>query len=151
MNRTLIILSAITAVGLFFSGIALPTTADAQTAAKDRLALMKSNGKNFVQIKKATDTQTITAAAKAINANAKKLASADLWPKGSHGGDTRAKVEIWQNMGKFIANLKSLENASDNLIKVSLGGDLGNSKKAFGAMARVCGGCHKEFQAPKNK
>ncbi|MBT7957421.1 MAG: cytochrome c [Rhodospirillaceae bacterium] len=151
MKRTLTVVSVIIAASMFLAGVAMPTTADAQSAAKDRVALMKLNGKNMGKIKKATDTQTIVEAAKVINANTKKLASADLWPAGSGGGETRAKMEIWQNMGDFKAKLKALEDSSANLIKVSMGGDLGNSKKAFGAMAKNCGGCHKVYQVPKKR
>lgn len=151
MIGTLTILSAFFAVGLLILGTTLPSSADAQMAAKQRNGLMKLNGKNMGVIKKAKDIQTIVAAAKVINANAKKLASADLWPKGSHGGKSRAKMEIWQDMGGFKAKLKAFDDASANLIKVAMGGNLGASKKAFGAMAKTCGGCHKAFRGPKPK
>ena len=103
------------------------------------------------KLKQAGDTQTMVAAAKIINATAKKLAADDLWPKGSGGGETRAKMEIWQDMAGFKAKLKATENASANLIKVSMGGNLGAAKGAFGAMGKTCGGCHKAFRAPKKK
>jgi cytochrome c556 len=151
MTRSISLLSVFIAVGLLISGVTLPSTADAQMAAKERSDLMKLNGKNFGKLKKAKDTATMLAAAKVINGNAKKLASAALWPKGSHGGDTRAKIEIWQNMDDFKMKIKALENASANLIKVSMGGNLGAAKKAFGAMAQTCGGCHKLYQAPKKR
>ncbi len=151
MQRTFTLLSAFVAVGLFFSGITLPSTADAQMADKDRVKLMKMMGDNMKKLKQANDTATMIAAAKVINADAKKLGDARLWPKGSGGGETRAKMEIWQDMAGFKKSLNALENASANLIKVSMGGNLGDSKKAFGAMGKICGGCHKVFRAPKKK
>jgi len=151
MKRTMMVLSAFIAAGIFIFGVALPTSAEAQSAHDNRVKLMKTMGGNMKKLKMAPDTQTMVAAAKIVNAAAKKLAAADLWPSGSGGGDTRAKMEIWQDMGGFKANLKGLDEASANLIKVSMGGNLGSSKKAFGAMAKKCGGCHKAFRAPKKK
>jgi len=144
-------LSAIFAAGFFMSGIAFPTTAEAQSAHDNRIKLMKTMGGNMKKLKMAADTQTMLAAAKIVNATAKKLAAADLWPNGSGGGETRAKMEIWKDMAGFKEKLKATENASANLIKVSMGGNLGAAKGAFGAMGKTCGGCHKAFRAPKKK
>jgi cytochrome c556 len=151
MKRNLTFLSALIAAGLFISGITLSTTVEAQMVAKERNQMMKMLGGNMKKLKQATDTATMVAAAKVINMNAKKLGDEKLWPKGSGGGETRAKMEIWQDMAGFKSKMKDLENASANLIKVAMGGNLGDSKKAFGAVGKTCGGCHKPFRAPKNK
>ena len=86
-------------------------------------------------------------AAAAIAAATKKLG--DMWPAGSGGSATRAKAEVWSNMGDFKAKLGAMQSATDALIKASAGSDLGAAKKAFGSVGRTCGGCHKVYRGPK--
>ena len=149
MKRLVTLFSVLIVAIWYISSLALPTTAVAQTAQKDRLVLMKTIGGNMKKLKMAGDTETMATSAKIIIETAKKLSAKGLWPKGSHGGETRAKEEIWQDMGDFMAKLKATKNAAVNLLKVSMGGNLGDAKNAFGAMGRTCGGCHKLYRIPK--
>jgi cytochrome c556 len=146
MNRLLTLLTTFISVSFFILSISPPTLADAQTASKNRHLLMKVLGANMKKLKQATDATSMVAAAKIINDTSKRLDNDDLWPQGSGGEKSRAKIEIWQDMAGFKAKFKELENASAKLIEISMTDDLSASKKAFSAVGRTCGSCHKVFR-----
>ena len=135
-------------VVMIMAGASQPALAQEKTALqKDRNAQMKVLGRSMGQLKKASDTASMQAPAAAIAAATKKLG--DMWPAGSGGSATRAKAEVWSNMGDFKAKLGAMQSAADALIKASAGSDLGAAKKAFGGVGRTCGGCHKVYRGPK--
>ena len=59
MKRSLAIVSVLAALGLFFTGVTLPTPADAQSAQENRLKLMKTMGGNMRKLKMAAETSTM--------------------------------------------------------------------------------------------
>jgi cytochrome c556 len=115
---------------------------------KERNQTMKALGGAMKGLKGASDTATMKTHGMAIQAAGAKLEN--MWPDGSIG-DSRAKPEIWQNMGDFKAKLQAMNDAAANLVKVSGGSDLGAAKKAFGAVGATCGGCHKVYRGPKKE
>ena len=148
MKRTLTLLSAFIAAGLF---IAAPTSADAQMAVKERGKLMKMMGGNMKKLKQASDAKTVAAAANAINVAARSLAADSLWPKGSHKGETRAKKEIWQNMKDFKSKLNGVEKIASLAALTAQRGNYGQAKNMLRQIGATCGGCHKVYRAPKKK
>jgi cytochrome c556 len=113
---------------------------------KERNSTMKALSGAMKGLKGASDTATMKTHAMALQAASAKLGN--MWPDGSIG-ESRAKPEIWQNMGDFKAKLKAMDDAAANLVRVSGGSDLGAAKKAFGAVGATCGGCHKVYRGPK--
>ena len=145
-----IIISLLT-IGIMFQITSIDSVYSSETnkAWNDRMKLFKEMGANMRELKKAQDTVVMLKSAKIININSKKLFKTGLWPKGSGGGETRAKIEIWQNMQDFQMKFKSLEKASANLIVVVKKGDIDPAKESFRKMAKTCSSCHREYRAPK--
>ena len=118
-----------------------------------RKAIMWSIGAHMNGIKAglgAKDGKSIAGHARAISALATTLPK--LFPKGSgsEAGQTRAKPEIWQQWEKFVAAAEALQSEATELAAVAGEGDVAMAAPQFGEMARVgCGGCHRQFRAPK--
>ncbi|HEX9810409.1 MAG TPA: cytochrome c [Alphaproteobacteria bacterium] len=160
-----IVLSSFLAAGALMLGLAmvpqhvgaaeevLVAQASATGASKRRLALMREMSKT---------RKALTASAKAGKigpgdvARGERIAAitqelGGLWPEGS-GSDkikTRAKPEIWKDMGKFRQNLEGIQKAAADGAAAAKAGDAAGVGKAMGAMN--CGGCHKPFRGPKPK
>jgi cytochrome c556 len=139
------------------AGVSAGVSAQAQDkmmAMKDRVALMKENGKNLGPIGKtvkgemAADYAALAANAAAIRDNAMKLK--DMFPEGSGGGESRALPAIWENKADFNASLVKLASAADAFAKEAATGSMADLKASFGAIAGNCAGCHKSYRAEKN-
>ena len=74
-----------------------------------------------------------------------------LFPKGSGGGDSRSKPEIWTEWDKFEAAAHALSAATPALVAAAKTGDAGQIGAAIGPVGKACGGCHKPFRKPKKK
>jgi cytochrome c556 len=74
-----------------------------------------------------------------------------LFPKGSGGGTSRAKDEIWAQWDKFQASADALAAATPALAAAAKTGDAAQIGTAIGAVGKACGACHKAFRAPKKK
>jgi len=139
---------ALLGVVMITAGASQQALAQEKTALqKDRNAQMKVLGRSMGQLKNASDTAAMRAPAQAVLDATKKLG--EMWPAGSGGPATRAKAEIWSNMGDFKAKLNAMQGAAEALIKAAAGSDLGAAKGAFGGVGRTCGGCHKVYRGPK--
>jgi cytochrome c556 len=82
--------------------------------------------------------------AAAINAIAGM--TADLFPAGSGGDNTRAKDEIWSNAADFKAKVADFQNAAAMVFAAANSGDAAAVGKAMGALGGSCGGCHKPYR-----
>jgi cytochrome c556 len=71
----------------------------------------------------------------------------DAFLPGSDKGDTRAKPEIWSNAAKFKQATDKFNADAAKLVAASKAGTLDAVKGPFGALAKNCGGCHKEYRA----
>ena len=71
----------------------------------------------------------------------------DAFLPGSDKGDTRAKPEIWKNADKFKQTMDGFNSDAAKLVAASKAGTLDAVKGPFGALAKNCGGCHKEFRS----
>lgn len=71
----------------------------------------------------------------------------DAFLPGSDKGDTRARPEIWKNADKFKQAVDRFNSDAAKLVAASKAGTLDAVKGPFGAVAKNCGGCHKEFRS----
>ena len=73
-----------------------------------------------------------------------------LFPETSKtGGDTGARLEIWQNMDDFKARFAKF--AADAKAATADVKDLDSFKAAFGAIGKNdCGGCHEKYRVKKS-
>ncbi|HTQ74156.1 MAG TPA: cytochrome c [Burkholderiales bacterium] len=53
---------------------------------------------------------------------------------------------VWSEPAKFKQAQDTFQNAVQNLVKVSRGGDEGAQKAAIGGIGKACGGCHENFR-----
>ena len=126
----------------------LPAVAQEKTALqKERTAKMKILARSMFQLKNAPNAASMKAPATAIAATSRKLAN--MWPEGSGGTSTRAKLEIWAKMGDFKAKLMDMQNAADELVSATGVADLSVAKSAFSGVGRACAACHKVYRRPK--
>lgn len=132
-------------------GIAPAQALDPGESIYARKAMMWSMGAHMGGIKAglaAKNGKLVASHARAIAALVPAFEK--MFPKGTETGKTRAKAEIWQQMGKFQAAGKLLQTEATALAQVALTGDMGKTAAQFGKMAKLgCGGCHKPFRAPK--
>jgi cytochrome c556 len=166
-----VIIPSILAAGLLAGGLAFtgasqagPTKSDAasvnvaqasaQAASKKRRDLFKSQSKARKALNKAAKTGKI---GPADVANAEKIAAAwkqlpGLFDDKGTGSDmikSRAKPDIWKNMGDFKKRLAKAQKASVDGLTAAKAGDAKGVATAMKAMS--CGGCHKKYRAPKPK
>jgi len=71
----------------------------------------------------------------------------DAFAPGSDKGDTRARPEIWKDAGKFKETMDRFNADTLKLVAAARAGNLEAVKGPFGAVAKNCGGCHKQFRA----
>ena len=60
--------------------------------------------------------------------------------------ETRAKPEIYKNMGKFDQYAKDMQGALVKLNAAAKSGDQNAVKAAFGATGKACKACHDDFR-----
>ncbi len=119
---------------------------------KYRRIVMQSHGTHLLPISMIASGEvsfTGHIAAHARAAHAVSLMLADLFPKGTDVGDTRAKPEIWQNWAKFETAVETLKTATAELVRVAEGGDLAAIGAQLQNVGKACGGCHKPFRKEK--
>lgn len=146
--------AAVLAVGLVSAGTASVSYGQ-EAIVKERLALMKKNGKNFGAIKKAAgagDWAGVAANAAAISKRSRSITGYFPASTSPDKVRTRAKPDIWSNWVGFVGAAKNLENLSAKLAQVAKGGDKGAIMAQFGQTGKMgCGGCHSKFRGPKLK
>jgi cytochrome c556 len=71
----------------------------------------------------------------------------DAFAPGSDKGDTKARPEIWKDAGKFKETMDRFNADTLKLVAAARAGNLEAVKGPFGAVAKNCGGCHKQFRA----
>ncbi len=152
---------------ILFAGVAVMIVAggvgavvqEAQSAdpAAVRKALMKQNSAMLKNVKRFLKGHKRAVSADDLALNGVILAgNADimlkLFPKGSGGGKTRAKAEIWQDWSGFKAAAATFKTEAMNYSKAAESGDKAAIKKAADQLGKVgCGGCHKKFRTAKKK
>lgn len=69
-----------------------------------------------------------------------------LFPEGSDFGETKAKVEIWEQWDKFQEVALEAKNATAALDRAVAEGGAARIGDAMKAVGQACKGCHKEFR-----
>ena len=116
---------------------------------KYRQNVMKSIGSNIGNIAMVAKGEVSFIGNAAMNARAIRDglgAAATLFPE---AGETRALPSIWQDNAKFVAALEKSQQAADAMIAAAETGDIGEVRKAIGALGKSCGGCHEDFRKKK--
>ncbi|WP_149540776.1 c-type cytochrome [Siccirubricoccus phaeus] len=71
-----------------------------------------------------------------------------LFPAGSGAGDTKARPEIWQNMGDFQAVNARMVGQVEALRTAAAAGDAAAFAEAYRVTgAQYCGACHRNYRA----
>ena len=70
----------------------------------------------------------------------------ELFPPGSHGGDSAAKAKIWDNWEDFTAKTTASLDAIAVLAIAADGGDNQSIKQAFGKVGKTCSSCHRTYR-----
>jgi len=116
-----------------------------------RQNVMKSVGANITNIAavakgEISDTRNVAANARAIRDGLQM--AAPLFPAGTgkEAGKTRALPSIWEDTPKFVDSLKASQAAAEDMIVAGETNDLGEIRKAIGALGKTCGGCHDDFR-----
>lgn len=75
--------------------------------------------------------------------------AADLFPKGSDKGETRALPRIWEQPYDFAKTVQALQAATGEMVAAARSGEGNEIRNAFAALGKACGGCHKKFRKKK--
>lgn len=154
MTRFKTIIAGVATVGLL-AGAAI--SAGHSDPVKERKDIMKSFGANSGILGKMASGDVAYDSVKAGEAAAAIAAvlsndNSHLWPEGSEQGmaaDSRAKIEIWQDMAGFGAEWMKFGEAAANLATAA-SVDLASLQGAIGPLGASCGSCHKAYRGPKN-
>ena len=73
----------------------------------------------------------------------------ELFPPGTgpEAGDTRAKLEIWQQQQRFAEVARQVSGQAAALVAAAQRGDPQAITTEFAKLGRACGGCHEAFRA----
>lgn len=140
---------AVVSAALLVSGMA---HAD---AIADRQALMKDIGKSvgaiapMIKGEKPFDAAVALAALEKIDADAKKIDVATLFPAGSDKGDTEASPKIWEDTADFTKHVDKFK-ADAAAAAASKPETLDALKVAFQQVSANCGACHQPYRIKKN-
>lgn len=115
-----------------------------------RQKLMKGQSAASKAIKNAAkdkDYATIETKAKDLAGSAGKIA--DLFPKGSTKGKTKAKADIWDKWDDFGKAASKLGKAAGDLASAAAAKDEAKVEAGVKAVSGSCSGCHKAFRGEK--
>ena len=120
---------------------------------KDREAIMKGLGKAafgalgpIVKGEAPFDAAVVSAALADIDAGAKKIDVAALFPAGSTGES--ASPKIWENLPDFTAKMDKLKADAAAAVAANPQ-DIDALKSQFGTLMNSCGGCHELYRVKK--
>jgi cytochrome c556 len=146
----LLALGAMLALGAANSTGAL--AADKEQVIKDRQALMKDQGRDWLVVRNYVEGKADQAAAlSAVESLAKSLPTVpNYFPPGTEGpspdGKWAPKPEVWSEHDKFLAADKKVADQVATLDAALRSGDKAKLEAAFKDL-NVCSGCHEPFRA----
>ena len=160
MRRVLMVSAALALVGIGIAAVTPVVAQDKTAAVTERQNLMKSNGQvvyrlvpGYIRNGQGTPEDIAKGAATIVD-NFKKVpplfvagtSTADL------GDKTKAKPEIWQNMGAFAAQAKKTSDLAEALKAAAKTGDKEKISAAYTTLNRDgCTACHNQFRAEPPK
>ncbi|MFC4626074.1 c-type cytochrome [Daeguia caeni] len=124
-------------------------------AIADRQALMKDIGRSvgaivpMIKGEKPFDAAAALAALEQIDADAKKIDVATMFPAGSDKGDTEASPKIWEDMDGFTKAVDKFK-ADAAAAAAAKPDSLDGLKLAFQQVSANCGSCHQSYRLKKN-
>ena len=125
---------------------------DAKDPIRFRWYVMENIGDLSKQLKKSLeggDVKAMVPGARAIAIHATRIP--ELFPKGSTGGKSRAKPEIWAKWDEFVKDAAALRTEADELGAVATGGDRAAAEAQLGKTFGACKSCHEDFREPEKK
>jgi cytochrome c556 len=126
---------------------------EAKGIIKERMEIMSDVGREMKCIGRMTrgqrplDRNKIAVAAGNIGNHGKRMA--ELFPKGSNNGVSRASTKIWEKWDLFLSNANQLVTAAGQLEYIATKGEEKAIKASYKALSKTCGGCHKLFRTKK--
>ena len=69
-----------------------------------------------------------------------------MFPRGTHDGNTKAKLIIWEKWSEFEAASEAFVRESEKLLQVAENGDMKAFAKQIRTTGKSCGACHKHFK-----
>jgi len=141
-------------VGIMTVGVTAPGGAadDPANVVKYRITLMKTQTGHLQAIGSVVKGEVAYGAHVKAHADAIEAISemaGEVFPKGSAVGESRAKPEIWEDWGKFLAAYDAYKAEAAKLAEVAGSGDLKAIGAQLGNLGKSCGGCHKPFRKEK--
>jgi len=155
MKRTIKIFAKSTIMAIGLALVATTAGADGLTsvenAIKYRKSVMNALGGHMGSIARIANgeveyTEHILGHSTAINAIASM--TANIFPRGSGGSNSRAKDEVWQDTAKFDEAVKAFQSAAANLLQAANSGEKDAVGAALSGVGKSCGTCHKTFRKP---
>jgi cytochrome c556 len=126
--------------------------ADKEQVIKERQALMKDQGREWLAVKNYVEGKADQAAAlSAVASLAKSIPTVpNYFPPGTEGpspdGKYAPKPEVWSERDKFLAANKKVTDQVSALDAAIRSGDKPKVEAAFKDL-NVCNGCHETFRA----
>jgi cytochrome c556 len=146
------LLAAMAVLAIAAAGTTGALAADKEQVIKDRQALMKDQGRQWLVVRNYLEDKADQAAAlSALESLKKSLPTVqNYFPPGTEGPDPdgkwAAKSEIWSEHDKFLAAQKKVADQVAALDEAVNGGDKAKAQAAFKDLA-ICGACHETFRA----
>lgn len=128
--------------------------ADSKDTIKYRKNIMKTIGANAsasaaILKGKVDHKDRLSDHAKTLDTFTKDIA--ELFPKGSDSGDTRALPSIWKRWSDFEKSAKDSHEKAAAFSKAVATNDGAAMKAAFKELSGSCKACHKDFRKKKKK
>jgi len=136
------------------SGVNATAHEQATGVVKERMELMKANGKAMkalsamVKGESPYNAAEVKMLATSIQSNSSQVPK--LFPEGSLQPPTEALPTIWQDWPKFESLTRQLGETSGAVADAADGG-LGTVVPAFVGLAKTCNACHTDFRKKKEK
>jgi cytochrome c556 len=128
--------------------------ADSKEIIKYRQNIMKTIGANAsasaaILQGKVDHKDRLSDHAKTLDTFTKDIA--ELFPKGSDSGDTRALPSVWKDWGDFEKSAKDTHEKAAAFSKAVASNDGAAIKAAFKDLGESCKSCHKDYRKKKEE
>ncbi len=135
------------------AGTAFSVSADDKAAIKYRQAVMSAVGGHMggsVAIIKGKVPYKEDLVAYATGLDDMANIAANAFKHKTDGGKTRAKPNIWEDVGDFDQKIEDLKKATADFLAAARSGGPEAAGAKLGAVGDSCKGCHKKFRAKKS-
>jgi cytochrome c556 len=126
---------------------AVGVTAERMQVMKDMASHMKALGE-MLEGRVAYDASAAREDALALHKNCHTVAH--QFPDGARDHTSRASPAIWEQPGKFRAQMDNLQHSVGELVTATTAGKRDVVKSRFVDVGRACASCHETFRLPEN-